>query len=191
MIDIYNTDKKYKIIYVDPPWQYKLSNNRGSAESHYRTMSIEDIKKIPISKICDKSCSLFLWVTFPFLKKCFELLETWNFEYKTVAFVWIKTTRKNNKLFYGLGYYTRSNVELCLLATNGKKLPTKNHSIHQIVISKVREHSRKPDEVRDKIVELLGDLPRIELFAREETLGWDSWGNQTNLFKKDNKKEEF
>ena len=101
----------------------------------------------------------------------------WNFEYKTCGFSWVKKNKKADSLFWGLGYYTRSNNEICLLATKGK--PKRISSgVHQVVIDKIREHSRKPDCVRNRIVELCGDLPRIELFARQKADGWDSWGNE-------------
>ena len=188
MVNIFKTNKKYKIIYADPPWHYRVWGRKGNkkcAEAHYDTMSLEDIKRLPVSRICEKDSVLFLWVTFPLLEESFEVIKAWGFEYTTVAFVWVKTNKKSDSLFWGLGYYTRANVELCLLSTKGKKLPRKSHSVHQIVFSKVREHSRKPDEIREKIIDLFGDLSRIELFARQEVMGWNSWGNQTSLFNKE------
>lgn len=149
-------------------------------------MNKEEIQGLPILNICNNSCVLFLWVTMPCLLEGLELINKWGFKYKTIAFVWVKKNKKSDSIFWGMGYYTRANVELCILATKGKSLPRKSKSVHQVVISPIREHSRKPDEVRDRIVELFGDLPRIELFARETFNGWDCWGNQVELF---NKKE--
>ena len=180
-IDIYNTDKKYNIIYADPPWEYKVWSDKGkgrSAEKHYCIMDKESIQKLPVPNICEKDCVLFLWITAPCLKEGLELIEKWGFTYKTFGFTWIKENKKSNTLFWGMGYYTRSNAELCLLATKGKPLKRENKAIHQVVISKIREHSRKPDEIRGKIVQLFGDLPRIELFARQQVEGWDCWGNE-------------
>ena len=181
-VDIYNTYKKYKIIYADPPWQFKVwSRETGlkrSADKHYKTMKKEDIQELPISKICDKDCVLFLWVTVPCLQDGLELIEKWGFKYKTFGFTWIKKNKKSESLFWGMGYYTRANTEICLLATKGTPLPRMSKSVHQVVISKIREHSRKPDEVRDRIVELFGDISRIELFARQKVDGWDCWGNE-------------
>ena len=181
-IDIYNTNKKYNIIYADPPWQYKVwSRDTGlgrSADAHYDTMKKEDIQQLPIQNICDKNCVLFLWVTYPCLLEGLELIEKWGFKYKTCAFSWIKLNKKSGTPFVGMGYYTRANNEICLLATRGKPLPRCSKSVQQVVLSKIREHSRKPDEIRDRIVELFGDIPRIELFARQHAEGWDCWGNE-------------
>lgn len=181
-IDIFNTDKKYNIIYADPPWQYKVwSEDTGlkrSAESHYSTMKKEDIQKLPIKNICKKDCVLLLWVTFPCLEEGLELINAWGFKYKTVAFTWIKKNKRSDSDFVGMGYYTRANAEICLLATKGKPLRRCSRSVRQVIQSKIREHSRKPDEARTRIVELFGDIPRIELFARQHVDGWDCWGNE-------------
>lgn len=175
-------NKKYNIIYADPPWSYRAwsSKEKGrSAESHYPTMSIEDIKALPVSQLAAKDCILFLWITFPLLQEAWSIMEAWGFTYKTVAFVWVKQCRKSENLFLGMGYWTRSNAEICLLATKGNpKRISKN--VKQIIISHLEEHSKKPDAARDRIVDLAGDLPRIELFARQTTPGWDVWGNEVD-----------
>ena len=179
-VDIFNTERKYNIIYADPPWSYKTWSEKGSDRSalqHYKCMSRSDIQNIPVSKICEKDCVLFLWVTFPCLIEGLELIEAWGFTYKTCAFTWVKRNRKSEGWFWGLGYWTRANSELCLLATRGKPKRI-SKSVHQIVDARVREHSRKPDEVRDRIVYLCGDIPRIELFARQQIDGWDCWGDE-------------
>ena len=137
---------------------------------------------MPVSDICDQEAALFLWVTAPCLPEGIELIEKWGFTYKTIAFTWIKKNKKANTLFWGMGYYTRANAEFCLLATRGKTLKRIARNVHSVIESKVREHSRKPDEVRDRIVALFGDLPRIELFARQKTDGWDVWGNEVDKF---------
>ena len=182
-VDIYNTNKKYNIIYADPPWQFKVWSKKGngrSAEVHYHTMQKEDIQNIKdvIDKIADKACVLFLWVTAPCLLEGIELIKAWGFTYKTIAFTWIKQNKKSDSLFWGMGYYTRANAELCLLATRGKTLKRISKSVHSVVLSKIREHSKKPDEVRERIVVLFGNIPRIELFARQQTPGWDCWGDE-------------
>lgn len=148
-----------------------------SAESHYPTMCLEDIQNLPINNIADKDCALFMWTTIPLLKDSFSVLESWGFEYKTVAFVWIKQNKKSDSLFWGLGYWTRANAELCILATKGHP-KRKSAKVHQVIMSKIEEHSKKPDETRSRIIELMGDLPRIELFARQKADGWDAWGNE-------------
>ena len=140
-------------------------------------MSLEEIQKLPVQNIADANCALFLWTTFPLLQDSFSVLKAWGFSFKTVAFVWIKQNKKSDTLFCGLGNWTRANAELCLLATKGYP-KRRSASVHQIIISHIEEHSKKPDEARTRIVKLLGDLPRIELFARQKTEGWDVWGNE-------------
>lgn len=172
-------NNKYQIIYADPPWSFKTYSEKGkdrSPEKYYNTESIEEIKKIPIQDITDENCVLFMWATYPTLPQAFEVIKAWGFTYKTVAFTWTKIT-KNKKEFIGLGYWTRANPEICLLATKGKP-KRKSADVRNWITSIIREHSRKPDEIRDRIVRLLGDLPRIELFARQRTEGWSVWGNQ-------------
>lgn len=171
--------KKYTVIYADPPWKYHDKPQGKGPEDHYPTMSIEDICALPVRELADRDCVLFLWVTFPFLRECFKVIDAWGFKYKTVAFVWIKQNRNNDGIFWGLGSWTRSNAELCLLATKGHP-PRKARNVHQVIISHVQEHSRKPDEARLRIETLMGDVPRIELFARQSPLGWDVWGNEVN-----------
>lgn len=172
--------KKYGIIYADPPWHYRVYSKKGagrSAESHYPTMTIEEIQALPVSELADKDCALFMWITFPLLKESLSVLSAWGFKFKTIAFVWIKQNRKSDSLFWGMGYWTRANAEFCVLATKGKpKRMAKN--VHQVIISHIEEHSKKPDEARRRIVRLMGDLPRIELFARQKSAGWDVWGNE-------------
>ena len=188
-------NKKYNIIYADPPWKYNNRANhktrfRGGACGHYDLMSFEEIKNLPMKEISDKNCVLFLWCTFPFLEEQITLFNHWGFKYRTVAFTWIKTNPKNKKPFFGVGYYTKSNAEICLLGIKGKLKPISN-KVSSVIISKRREHSRKPDEARDKIVKLFGDLPRIELFACEKVQGWDVWGNETDKFNSNSKKLEM
>jgi N6-adenosine-specific RNA methylase IME4 len=171
--------KKYKIIYADPPWSYKdkaLAGNRG-AICKYPTQSKEFIDNLPVSEITDKDCVLFLWVTMPKLNECWDLIQKWGFEYKTVAFTWVKRNKIKNSWFWGMGRWTRANAELCLLCTKGKPKRI-SAGVHSVIESPIRKHSQKPDEAREKIVDLLGDIPRIELFAREKINGWDSWGNE-------------
>lgn len=174
--------KKYKIIYADPPWKYNPRANQrtrfgGGAESHYRLMSMDEIKDLPINEIADADCALFMWCTFPYLEDQIKLFKHWGFKYRTVGFTWIKTNPKNGKPFFGVGYYAKSNAEVCLMGIKGKMKPVSN-AVSSVIIAPRREHSRKPNEARDRIVELFGDLPRIELFSRQKTEGWDVWGNE-------------
>ena len=183
-VDIFKPNKKYDIIYADPPWQYndkmKMQGSHGmirGAESFYSTMSIQDIKSLPIQNISSENAILFMWVTMPLLDKSFEVMKAWGFNYKTCGFCWVKKT-KNGKNHLGMGHYTRGNAELCLVGIKNKKPHFQTRSLSQIVESEIRKHSQKPDEIRNKIVELCGDVPRIELFARQSVEGWDCWGNE-------------
>lgn len=118
-----------------------------------------------------------LWVTFPQLPEAFKVIKAWGFCYKTVAFVWIKQNKSGKGYFFGLGYWTRSNAEICLLAVRGKPKRI-SKKVFQLIVSPLQEHSKKPEEAGKRIVELMGDLPRIELFARRQSVGWDVWGNE-------------
>ena len=179
-------NKKYKIIYADPPWEYSSDPNSkrgiwGLAHQQYDTMNLESIKNLPVSTIADNDCILFLWATFPNIQQALDVVKAWGFEYKTVAFVWEKLDKStNNHKKYGLGWYTRSNCEIVMVGRKGK-FDRKSASVQQIVKSTIGKHSQKPDEVRKRILELCGDLPRIELFARSKIHGWDTWGNDEKL----------
>ncbi len=184
-------NKKYQIIYADPPWEYPARNNTNTrygrgAIGYYSLMKLEEIKALPIPEITDTNCMLFLWATFPRLEQALEVIKAWGFTYKTLGFSWIKTNKNNGKPFFGVGYYTKSNAEVCLIGVKGKPIKVSNF-VSSVLITPREEHSKKPDIVRDKIVELVGNVPRIELFARQKTKGWDSWGNEvendTNLHK--------
>ncbi len=165
----------------DCPWDYRVWSKKGkgsrSATNHYNTMTIEDLCALPVHMIAERDCILFFWVTFPNLIEGLKVLKAWQFEYKTCGFTWIKENRKSPGWFVGLGHYTRSNAELCLIATRGhpKRI---SKSVRQIVTAPIDKHSKKPDCIRDRIVELCGDLPRIELFARQKVDGWDALGNE-------------
>lgn len=180
IVDIFNTDKKYKIIYADPPWRYNDRACNGACGAHYKTMRFKDICALPIKDITDKDAILFMWVTYPMLKEGLELMEAWGFKYKTIGFQWLKLNRKNKMPFFGLGRWTRGNTECCLIAIKGNPKRVSN-SVFQLIQSEIEAHSKKPDEARQKIIELMGDLPRIELFARESKSGWDCWGDDPSL----------
>ncbi len=174
--------KKYQIIYADPPWKYNSRANhktrfRGGACGHYELMTMDEIKKLPIPDLADKNCALFMWCTFPYLERQIRLFGYWGFKYRTVGFTWVKTNSKNGKPFFGVGYYAKSNAEVCLLGLKGRLKPVSN-SVSSIIISPRQRHSQKPNEARIRIVRLLGRLPRVELFAREKAKGWDVWGNE-------------
>ena len=184
------TGKKYQIIYADPPWSYndKMAGHSFSLDHEYQTQSLDWIKSLNIGGggVADKDCVLFLWAVSPLLPEAFEVIEAWGFKFKTVAFVWSKK-HKDGAPVSNLGRWTMGNVELCLLATRGKPKRIRN-DIKQLVEDYRAEHSRKPDVIRKLIVDLMGDLPRLEMFARdsgdknlfgENRLdGWDVFGNE-------------
>ena len=170
--------RKYQIIYADPPWQYDdpCTSHGGGAESHYKTMSLKDICEIPVLDLADENCILFIWGTWTHINEVQQVIRDWGFDYKTVGFVWLKKYT-NGKNYLGMGRWTRANTEYCLIATRGKPKRLDN-SISQIISTIPKKHSMKPDIVRNKIIQLVGDLPRIELFARTKIFGWDVWGNE-------------
>lgn len=176
--------KKYNIIYADPPWRYKGRGGKKCVEHKYPTEGLEYLKALPIASIAADNCILFMWVTFPKLEECFEAIKAWGFTYKTLGFNWVKRNKNSqpdmlneSKWFWGMGRWTRSNPEICLIATKGNPVRL-SASVHSVVDSPLQAHSQKPAIVRDRIVQLCGDLPRIELFSRQAVEGWDSWGNE-------------
>lgn len=171
--------KPYEICYADPPWRYDNKGGQGVAEKHYPTMSLSEICALPVADITAKDSALFLWATFPMLPEALRVIAAWGFTYKCVAFVWLKQNKKSPGWFYGLGFWTRGNAEVCLLATRGHP-QRQSRSVHQLIVSPIEAHSKKPDAARDKIVALMGDLPRVELFARQQAPGWDAWGNEVD-----------
>lgn len=173
------SNKKYNIIYADPPWSYrdKASSGKRGAAFKYDVQEHDWICNLPVQDISDENCVLFMWVTMPQLPTVFEVINSWGFVYKTCAFTWVKRNKLQPSWFWGMGNWTRANSELCLLATKGKPKRV-SASVHSVVDTPIERHSKKPDIVKDKIVHLCGDLPRIELFARQKTEGWDVWGNE-------------
>lgn len=176
VIDIKQADKKYNIVYADPPWRYWESGNKNQSE-HYTTMTIEDICKLPVKDIVADDSVLFLWVTYPILQEAFKVIEAWGFKYSTAGFVWVKKNKTADTPFFGCGAWTRANSELCLIATRGH-IQRLDATISQVIESPIEEHSKKPDITRDLIERLVGKLPRVELFCRHPADGWDVWGNE-------------
>ena len=176
-------DKKYGIIYADPAWKYYEGGYKNQ-EQHYDTIETKylidfiDENETPVSELAADNCILFIWTTSPMLPHMPELIEKWGFKYSTVGFVWIKSKKDGTGFFFGNGNWTRANAEYCLIAHKGT-IERQDATIPQIIYQPKDEHSKKPECVRDKIVQLVGDLPRIELFARQKTDGWDRWGNET------------
>lgn len=199
-------DKKYQVIYADPPWQYRDTANSGQrgAVHKYPVMDLSDLMQLPVKSLADDNCVLFMWHVPVMPVEALKVLEAWGFKLITMkGFTWVKLYQRFNqtlkKLFgadikgltddqitsamlkvtkMGMGNHTRGNTEDCLIAVRGNRYERIDASIKQVVYAPFTKHSRKPDEVRDLIVQLTGDLPRIELFAREPAAGWDSWGNE-------------
>lgn len=182
----FSTRRRYGVIYADPPWSFRNWSAKGTgrnAVSHYDCLDFDALAALPVSKLAAEDCALFLWATDPLLPRALELIQAWGFEFKTVAFYWVKLNTKakhDADYFTGLGYWTRANPEQCLLATRGKP-SRKAKDVRRLVVEKRREHSRKPDCVRDRIERLVAG-PYLELFARESKRGWECWGDQRSLF---------
>ena len=185
--DIIKDKKKYFIVYADPSWEYDKkitggSHNSGAAQK-YKVMSVEDIKALPVWQISANPSILFLWTTFPMLQEGLDTIKSWGFRYRTLGFNWIKVSN-NNKIFVGMGYYTRQNPEVCLIGTKGKGISDMRISkdISSVIIARIRDHSVKPDIVRKKIIQMFGhNKPKIELFARRippQYEQWDLFGDQ-------------
>jgi len=189
----------YGAMYADPAWRFEVWNGatavkaRNSASTytsaavHYQTMSYDELAALPISELAADDSALFLWICWPMLPQAMSLIETWGFVYKTCAFAWMKAHAGQIEMFrddldtsMGMGYWTRANSEVCLLATRGKPKRL-NADVRQGIIAPRREHSRKPDGIHERIERLVTG-PYLELFARQRRTGWDCWGNETDKF---------
>lgn len=182
-MELISDKQKYDVVYCDPPWKYKMSR-QGAAAHHYDTMSLADLKKLPVPDIASPDCALLMWTTGPKLPEAIQLMEAWGFKYKTVFFVWIKKNKTNDNPCNGLGHWTRSSAEFCLLGTKGNpRRYQHSHSVQQTIIEARREHSRKPDVAVSRIEAFFGpNTKKIELFARQHRPGWTTWGNETDKF---------
>ena len=183
----------FNLILCDPPWRFKVwdqPSGQGKApDKHYSTATIDDLKALDIAAVVARDAFLAMWVYDPMLPEALELAGAWGFQFVTVLFRWLKGNGQGRlfddgeRLQYGLGYHTRGGgCEECWLFKRGKGLPVLRHDIRKEFYSARREHSRKPDEVRGWLVDLYGDVPRIELFARTQIPGWEAWGNETQKF---------
>lgn len=177
------SDQLYNVILADPPWNYVNQGTRAATSNHYDQMSLVKIKELPIGEISSLPSALFLWATWPNLLAALEVIEAWGFEYKTIAWVWLKLDKAGTKPIMGLGNYTRSNTEPCLLAfkrikTRGMSMPVEDHAVPAWIMSPRRKHSQKPDEQYEYIDRLYPGASRLELFARKAHPGWDVWGHE-------------
>jgi N6-adenosine-specific RNA methylase IME4 len=179
----------YRVIYADPPWTFRTYSRKGkgrNAEAYYDCMSLDDIKGLPVADWAAKDSVLLLWTTDPLLPTAFDVIRAWGFTYKTVGFYWAKLNKSAPELIYddrsfftGLGFWTRANPELCLLATRGH--PKRQRAdVKKLIVSPRREHSRKPDEAYERI-EALCEGPYLEMFARSSRPGWDTWPTDPDL----------
>lgn len=179
--------KKYKIIYADPPWSFGNRMYSSNKNDHHRAitraypvMKTEDISSLPVGNIADEDCVLFIWTTDAHLPDSIEVIKRWGFKFKSVAFYWLKKEMSGKQVCY-MGQWTMKNGEICLIATKGKMTKyLKSRKVRQLTEAPRdrKRHSGKPKAVREKIEIMFGDIPRIELFAREKTPGWDVWGNE-------------
>ena len=178
--------RRYGVIYADPPWSFRNWSAKGTgrnAVSHYDCLDLDSVAALPIADLAADNSALFLWAVDPLLPRAIDLMRAWGFEYKTVAFYWVKLNvnpKHEVDFFTGLGYWTRANPEQCLLGTRGKP-PRQAKDVRRLVVERRREHSRKPECVRERIERLVA-VPYVELFARETKPGWDCWGDQVALF---------
>ncbi len=166
--------KKYKIIYADPPWQGNYFKNKSSS---YPLMRVKEMIALPVRTVVHPDALLFMWTTMSAIPDALQVIDAWGFQFVTNGFTWVKTHPNSGRAVVGLGMWTRHNAEICLLAKRGRPI-RQSAAVRSLVIAPRRRHSEKPDEVRDHIVELCGDVPRLEMFARRKTPGWDIWGNE-------------
>jgi N6-adenosine-specific RNA methylase IME4 len=175
----------HHVVYADPPWSFATYSHKGkgrSAEAYYNCMSLADIEALPVGDWTAADSVLLLWATDPMLPQALEVIRAWGFTYKTVGFYWVKASERFDRkpsYFTGMGYWTRANPEQCLLATRGHPVRW-NRDVRKLIISPRREHSRKPDEIYERI-ERLCPGPYLELFARNTRGGWSSWGDQVDI----------
>ena len=169
-IDIFTTDKKYRVIYADPPWSYNDRQDtvyHGGAVKHYPTMPLEEICALPVP--AEKDSVLFLWTTSPILEDAFKVINAWGFKYKS-SFIW-------DKVATAMGNYNSVRHEFLLICVRGRCVPDVPKRLDSVVSIERTEHSRKPDEFRQIIDTLYPVGSRLEMFAREAHEGWDVWGN--------------
>jgi N6-adenosine-specific RNA methylase IME4 len=169
------------VVYADPPWPFETWSEGGkgrSADNHYNTLPIDELAELPVADLAADNTVLFLWCTWPHiaLGSHLAVIKAWGFEPKTVGFVWVKKNRRGKELHTGMGYWTRANSEVCLIATRGapKRMA---EDVHQVIFAPVGEHSAKPEEVRRRIERLVAG-PYLELYGRRLAKGWTVWGNE-------------
>jgi N6-adenosine-specific RNA methylase IME4 len=174
---------KARILYADPPWPQNARRNPNTrfglgVHGHYPTLSWDELKALPVGDIAQPQSVLFLWVTWPHLERCQEVMHAWGFRHTTLGYIWIKTNRRSGTPFFGVGNYTKSNSEPCLLGMRGKPLRPAVNTESSVVFAPRQRHSAKPARVREGIERMYPDGPRVELFARTVAPGWRCLGNE-------------
>ncbi len=170
---------KYQLIYADPPWTYRDKAHAGQrgAIHKYSLMTVQQLCALKVGDIADDDCLLAMWWVAPMPMEALKVVRAWGFELKTMkGFTWHKRT-KNGKSHMGMGHWTRANTEDCLFAVRGRPV-RRSAAVRQFIDAPRGRHSEKPEEARDRLLQLVGDVPRVELFARRTTPGWDIWGNE-------------
>ena len=176
----------FALLEVDPCWSYSDKKIRGGAEHHYGTMSLAELIALPVEDLAAPDAALFMWATWPTLPDAFALMKAWGFTYKNCGLLWAKVNKVADQTqFVGLGHWTRGNTEPCLLGVRGRperasKAVQQLIMGEELVVAPVGEHSAKPVEAKNRMVQLMGDVPAIELFARSRDPRFESWGNQVD-----------
>lgn len=182
--------KKYGAILLDPPWAFRTYSKKDKLptqfqDQHYEMLKKPELEKLPLSDLAAKDCALFLWTVDSHLDQALALLSGWGFKYKTIAFIWVKMTKDMSHPAISMGYWSRKQAEICILATRGKpRRLAKN--VRQVLMEPRRQHSRKPDGFYSRI-ETLVEGPYLEMFARQRWPGWDAWGDETDKFSAERK----
>ncbi|EGC0267617.1 hypothetical protein H8U31_001368 [Salmonella enterica] len=172
---------KYKLIYADPPWEYrdKAKDGKRGAGFKYPTMKLEDICRLPVWTIAEESCLLAMWWVPTMVKEALAVMDAWGFRLITMkGMTWHKTNKVKGGSAMGMGHMTRANSEDCLFAVRGRLPQRQNAGLIQHVTAPRGEHSAKPAECREILEKLLGDVPRLEMFSRGNAEGWHHWGNE-------------
>lgn len=168
----------FDLALLDPPWRWLTRTPAGDGKAPpYARLSLEELKTLPLGDLLARDAMVALWVIDSHLWIAHDLCRHWGLKFSTVGFYWAKTT-KHGHWHMGTGKLTRANPEQCWLLRRGKGLPVRTHDVRRLIVSPVREHSRKPELARIGLERLFGQVSRVELFARERKLGWASWGNQ-------------
>jgi len=190
--------KKYELVYADPPWKFSSSQKKrdapwNTAVRYYDCMSVKEIMSLPVKSITAENAILGIWAPWTFTHEALQVIDAWGFQFKTAIFVWVKLN-KDGSIFKGLGLYTRGGAEVCWLGVKSKRLSRIDKGVGQVECIQRGKHSEKPDEIRDRFVQLYGDVERVELFARKEVDGWDCWGREVkgvDLFMDEELKDEI